>query len=114
MTELRADAILKKPTPPTPQERCGRTTFYPLEFEMPKKHHEFTLSGKTAEGPDGKWGAEIVLSTPDGKETKINSGFVYKTDADAGNNLKANIDRIVASFEKEGAKVTERTEGVVQ
>lgn len=65
---------------------------------------EFNLSGKTIQRGEF-WGAEIILTTPDGKQTKIESGLICKTDTEAAALLQHNMDRLLSEFRKDGTEV---------
>lgn len=58
---------------------------------------EFTLNGGVEE-ENGFWQAEILLKTPDGKQTKLESGFIYRTKDEAEEAMKLNLNRILSDF----------------
>lgn len=68
---------------------------------------DFTLNGAIEES-NGKWCAEIVLTTPDGKQSRLNSGYEFNSKDEAADNLRFNMDRILAEFSKNGVEVIAR------
>lgn len=68
---------------------------------------EFTIKGGVESAGD-KWRAEIVLTTPDGRVTRIESGNIYATEQEAVDNLEFNIDRILRDFNARGVEVLTR------
>lgn len=70
---------------------------------------EFTLNGGVEENEKtGMWRAEICLRTPDGKQTIIESGFIYRTKSSAEANLDTNMNLILKEFQKEGTEIVSR------
>lgn len=71
---------------------------------------EFNLTGIVSSEDDmcEMWSASITLSTPDGKRTKIESGFCYKTEKEAKENMQANMDNILREFQKDGVEIVEK------
>jgi hypothetical protein len=65
---------------------------------------EFTLNGGIQE-LNGLWRVEVLLKTPNGKATTLDSGFVYTSQPEAENALQKKMDEILSSFVEQGVEV---------
>jgi hypothetical protein len=70
---------------------------------------EFNLSGGVEEcEKTAMWRAEVCLKTPDGKQTTLDSGFIYQTKASAEASLDFNMNRILQELKKNGVEILSR------
>lgn len=66
---------------------------------------EFNILGGVGKNKSGLWQAKIYLVTPDGKETALKSGFIYRNRKEAEVALQINLDRILTEFKKDGVEI---------
>jgi hypothetical protein len=72
------------------------------------KGDEGAIYGSTKQ-EGNMWGAEIILTTPYG-QTKLESGFIYSSDAEASEALRFKIDEVLEVL-KDDITITSKTEG---
>lgn len=65
---------------------------------------KFSLSGTTKK-QNNKWSCKIILETPDGEKTFLQSDYAYKTDDEALMAMKNKMDEVLALFGKENIEV---------
>lgn len=74
---------------------------------------EFSLNGKTL-CKNGIWGNEVWLITPDGNQTTLASGFIFKTEEEAMIDMKKLMDSILEKFGIDGVEVLNHHECLLQ
>jgi hypothetical protein len=72
----------------------------------------FTLNGGV-EQKDFKWNAVVSCHTPDGKITKLESGYIYFTQKEAEFAMEQKLNDCLDVFKKDGVEVLARN-GITQ
>lgn len=68
---------------------------------------EFSVKGGVAQ-QKGVWCGEVALHTPDGKITKLNSGFIYSTEAQAVAAMEEKLKEVLDELKKDGTEIVAR------
>jgi hypothetical protein len=74
---------------------------------------DFSINGKTL-GKDGKWGAEITLSTPDGRETTTSSGYKLDTEEEARLVMESRINELLEDLKEDGVEIVSDVRSTLQ